>query len=333
MNIAPNRIVDMASAFYDSCVLFTATDLGIFARLAELGSANSEVLSAALGLNPHDGRLLLNSCVALQLLEKNDGIYRNSPESAAFLVPGQRGDLSSALCYNRDVYQAWGKLNELAKTGVPVESPQLHLGDDAQRTRTFVMSMQGKTMGMAFGAMPMLDYRGRKQLLYVGGGPGTFSVLISKANPEIRCTVLDLPPIVAIANELIAAQGASGTVSALPGDYHTTPFPGGNDAINIFGVLHQESPATIREMLRRSFDALTPGGMLCVMDMMTDSTRTSPKFSALFAVNVALTKEHGWVFSDSDLEGWMKEAGFANFSVRPLAPPIPHWLAVAYKLA
>ena len=33
----PNRIVDMASAFYESCVLFAASDLGIFGKLAELG--------------------------------------------------------------------------------------------------------------------------------------------------------------------------------------------------------------------------------------------------------------------------------------------------------
>ena len=36
----PDRIIGMASAFYDSCVLFTASDLGVFAKLAEIGPSD-----------------------------------------------------------------------------------------------------------------------------------------------------------------------------------------------------------------------------------------------------------------------------------------------------
>ena len=76
---------------------------------------------------------------------------------------------------------AWGKLAEFAKNGKPVERPQLHLGEDRQRTRTFVMSMHGRAMGIGRGVVPLLDLAGRKVPLDVGGGPGTYSVLISQA--------------------------------------------------------------------------------------------------------------------------------------------------------
>jgi ubiquinone/menaquinone biosynthesis C-methylase UbiE len=176
-----------------------------------------------------------------------------------------------------------------------------------------------------------MNVSGRKKLLDVGGGPGTFSVLIAKANPEIRCTVLELAPIAAIARELISQQGQGERVSLLPGDYHETPFPVGNDVVLFFGMLHQEPVATIQNLLRRAYDAMTPGGVVYVMDMMTDFTHVNPPFSAMFAVNMALTKEHGWVFSDVELGEWMTLAGFENFSVRPLPPPMPHWLASAFK--
>ena len=45
-------------------------------------------------------------------------------------------------------------------------------------------------------------------MLDVGGGPGTYSVLISQAFPEIDCTVLDLPEVVNVAQELIERQVA-----------------------------------------------------------------------------------------------------------------------------
>jgi hypothetical protein len=67
------------------------------------------------------------------------------------------------------------------------------------------------------------------------------------------------------------------------------------------------------------------------MDMMTDSTHAKPKFSALFALNMALTTENGWVFADSELTGWMQETGFTDCRVKPLPPPMPHWFATARK--
>jgi len=327
----PSRIVRMASAFQESCLLFAASDLGVFKKLKELGTADADQLASALGLNARGVRLLLDACTAIGLLVKNEGRYSNSVDADTFLVPGQPGDLSGALRYNRDVYNAWSKVTELARTGLPVEKPGLHLGEDAARTRTFVMSMHGKAMATAQPTLAVLDVKGRKQLLDVGGGPGTFSALLAKANPELSCTVLELPPIVDIARGLIEAQGQSERVKFVAGDYHTTPFPAGNDVILFFGMMHQEPVDTIRDLLKRAYDAMVPGGVVYVMDMMTDASHVRPPFSAMFAVNMALTKEHGWVFSDVELREWMEDAGFWDFTVKPLAPPMPHWIASARK--
>jgi ubiquinone/menaquinone biosynthesis C-methylase UbiE len=327
----PSRIMELASAFYGSCALFTASDLGIFACLAKRPNISSAEVAADLGLDPRGVRLLLDACVALGLLVKEDLRYRNTPDSAIFLVPGSPGDLSRAIRYNRDVYSAWGKLADLVRSGKPVERPELHLGADSSRTRTFVLSMHGRALGIGRAAVPHLELAGRKRLLDIGGGPGTYSVMIAQAHPGIHCTVLDLPEVTAIAAELIEQQGMSGRVKTLPGDYHTAAFPGGNDAVIIFGALHQESPESVGDILRRAYQALEPGGIIYIMDMMTDATRCSPPFSALFAVNMALTAEHGWVFSDADLKSWLEAAGFADFEVKPLPPPMPHWIARATR--
>jgi hypothetical protein len=327
----PSRIMELASAFYGSNILFAASDLGIFACLAGLEQATYEEIAAALSLDQRGVRLLLDGCVAIGLLEKAGSLYRNTPDSAMFLVPGSPGDLSQAIRYNRDVYAAWGRLPDLVRTGKPVERPQKHLGEDPSRTRTFVLSMHGRALGIGRAVIPNLDLKGRKRLLDIGGGPGTYSSLIAQANPEISCSVMDLPAVAAIASELLEQQGISSRVKTIPGDYHTASFPGGNDVVILFGVLHQESAESLQDILRRAYSALESGGIIYIMDMMTDRTRTHPAFSALFAVNMALTAEHGWVFSDEDLKIWLENAGFADFSVKPLAPPMPHWLASAHK--
>jgi SAM-dependent methyltransferase len=327
----PNRIVDMASAVYEAAVLFAASDLGVFKTLAGAGRADLETLVGACGLDRRGGRILLDACVAIGLLEKEGGRYRNSPEAAVFLVPGSPADLSGAIRYNRDVYAAWGRLKEMVLTGKPVERPETHLGEDTERTRTFVMAMHGRAVGIGRAVVPLLELGGRKRVLDVGGGPGTYSVMIAEANPGVECLVVDLPGVAEIAAEIIASAGMEGRVKTVAGDYHTVPFPGGNDAVLFFGVLHQENPQAIRDLLGRAYDALAPGGIVYILDMMTDAGRARPKFSALFSINMALTTEDGWVFSDEDLAGWLADAGFREFSTRPLAPPMPHWLASARK--
>jgi hypothetical protein len=62
-----------------------------------------------------------------------------------------------------------------------------------------------------------------------------------------------------------------------------------------------------------------------------DNTRQNPEFNTLFCVNMALTAENGWVFSDLELKEWLEEAGFVEFTVKPLPPLMPHWFATARK--
>ena len=96
-------------------------------------------------------------------------------------------------------------------------------------------------------------------------------------------------------------------------------------------MLHQESPEAIQKLLKKAWNALNPGGIVYILDLMTDETHTQPRFSALFALNMALTTENGWVFSDQELKKWLKEAQFEEFVCNPLPPPMPHWLVSARK--
>ena len=315
------EIVDLASAYYGSAVLFAAIDCDVFAQV-EAGTFDA----SARGL-----RLLADACVAEGLLEKRDGRYFNTPAAKAALVPGGPADLTKAIRYNRDVYPAWGKLAEFARTGKPVERPEIHLGEDAARTKAFAAAMFGRAMGIGKAIVPMLDFGpGPVRLLDLAGGPGAYAILIAQANPALTAVTVDLPAISAEAAGYVAKFGLQDRISCRPGDYHTDVYEeAAYDAVTIFGALHQESPEQIVDILRRARRALKPGGRLFVLDMMTDETHTAPAFSALFAVNMALTTENGWVFSDAELKGWMTEAGFAPSETRTVPPPMPHWLVTA----
>ena len=324
------EIVDLASAYYGSAVLFAAIDNDVFARV-EAG----EFASATEAALPRGVRLLLDACVAEGLLEKNDGVYSNTAAGRMALVPGGPADLTKAIRYNRDVYPAWGRLADFARTGKPVERPEIHLGEDPVRTKAFAASMFGRAMGIGRSVVPMVDLKasvegGEIRLLDLAGGPAAYAILLCQENPSLKCVTVDLKAISAEAAGYVERFGLRDRIECRAGDYHTDTYEkGGYDAVTIFGALHQESPAQIVDILKRAHDALKPGGRLFVLDMMTDATRTAPKFSALFAVNMALTTENGWVFSDEELKGWMREAGFRPGETRAVPPPMPHWLVTA----
>lgn len=327
----PRPIIDMASAFYQSCILFSASDLGLFACLETTGGATAPDVARECGLAERETRLLLDACVALGLLDKQGERYRNTREASLFLVPGSPGDMTGALRYNRDVYPAWGRLTSLVREGGPVEKPEIHLGEDPARTRAFVLAMHGRAMAIGRSVVPMLGLGDADRVLDLGGGSGAYAMLAVHSKPKLRCTVVDLPAVAAIARELVADAGLSERVDCLAGDYRTFDYPSDMDGVHLFGVLHQESPEAIAGILAKAFAALKPGGRLRVLDMMTDQSRCHPQFSALFAVNMALTTDNGWVFSDADLRQWCEQAGFVDFACRPVPPPMPHWLATARK--
>jgi len=329
--ISPLRIMNIACAFYESSVLLTSVSLGIFKALAKAPGSSTSAVAGQCGLDAEKTRLLLDACVALELAKKEGDGYSNSDEASQYLVSGSPTDLSQALMYNRDVFPAWTNLEELIKTGKPVDNPEAHLGRDPQRTQAFARAMHARVLSIGRGVIPLLDFGGCSKILDIGGGTGAYASLITAANPGINCTVLDLPRIIDAAPALHAGSPDSNRITFIADDYHTASFPGDNDVILIFGVLHQEHPEAVASILSRSAAALKPGGRIYIMDMMTDGSRTQPKFSALFALNMALTTQHGWVFSSEDLEKWLRDAGFSQYKCQPLPDPLPHWLARANR--
>lgn len=329
MEKAINEIVDLASAYYGSAVLFAALECGVFGAVEQAGTLAELVKLTK--CSKRGLRLLLDACVAEGLLVKENEVYSNTAAGKLTLVPGARSDLTKAIRYNQDVYRAWGQLAALVKTGIPVERPQIHLGENAARTKAFADSMYARAMAIGRGIVPMLGALSGK-VLDLAGGPGAYAILMCQANPSMTCETVDLEAISAAAREKVAAAGLAARITCRTGDYHADEYAAeAYEAVTIFGALHQESAEQIVAILKRAYRALKPGGKIFILDMMTDETHTQPTFSALFGVNMALTTENGWVFSDVELKEWLKEAGFSVCETQPAPPPMPHWLVTAVK--
>ena len=326
----PAPILQLATGYWGSQALLTANRLGLFAGLGAEGETAPQT-AARIATAERPTRLLLNACVALGLLARAGDRYLLTPIAAAYLVPTSPAFLGDALRYSDDLYGPWGRLDEAVRHDRPTLPPADLLGGDSAQTRHFVRAMHQRALGIARGLVAVVDLTGRRQLLDVGGGPGTYAALLTGRFPGLSATVLDLGPVVAIASEIVADLGAAERVHFLPGDCHTTPWPAGNDCLLISGFLHRESEASCRALLARAHAALLPGGQLIVADVFTDAGGDGPPFACLFGLNMLLSAEGGGVHPAPAMAQWMVDAGFTAVATHPLPPPMPHTALVGVR--
>jgi hypothetical protein len=312
-------------------VLFAATELDVFTQLHDAPRSSEEIARTA-AVQPEPMRLLLEACVAEGMVVREGDRYRNAPVTDAFLVRSKATYGGNGLKYAEDLYPAWGKLADLVRTGRPTIDPESILGDDKAKTRAFVLAMHERARGLSAVLPHGADFSGRKQLLDVGGGPGTYSIALIQETPGLRSTILDLPGVLEITREIVDRHGCADRITLRAGNYLTSDFGRGFDAVLLSGMMHRETGATCRMLLEKSFAALEAGGMTVVSDVFFDNdSKDTPPFAVYFALNMMLTSEHGSAHAKTEMARWMSDAGFINVEVRDLPPPNPHSLVLGSK--
>jgi ubiquinone/menaquinone biosynthesis C-methylase UbiE len=321
----------LALAYRSSMVLFAATELDVFTHLHGSGATLQEA-AAACGVATEPLRLLLEACVAEGMVRRDGERYYNADVTDAFLVRTKPTYGGHGLKYAEDLYPAWGELAALVRSGRPVIDPESILGTDKAKTRAFILAMHERARGLSAVLPHGADFSGRRSLLDVGGGPGTYSIALVQQTPTLRSTILDLPGVLEITREIVDSHGCAERITLRPGSYLTSDFGDGFDAVLLSGMMHRESAATCRMLLDKSFRALDSGGMVVVSDVFFDNdAKDSPPFAIYFALNMMLTSHDGSAHAKTETARWMSEAGFTQVEVRDLPPPNPHSLVIGRK--
>jgi hypothetical protein len=327
----PAPLMRLALAYRSSMVLFAATELDLFTRLHGAGATLAELASAT-AVEREPLRLLLEACLAEGMLTRDGDRYHNVPVTDAFLVRTRPTYGGHGLKYAEDLYPAWGQLAELVRTGRPVIDPESILGIDKAKTRAFILAMHERARGLSAVLPHGADFAGRRSLLDVGGGPGTYSIALVQSTPGLRSTVLDLPGVLEITREIVDENGCADRVTLRPGNYLTADFGDGYDAVLLSGMMHRETGDTCRMLLGKAFTALDPGGMVVVSDVFFDNdAKDSPAFAVYFALNMMLTSRDGSAHAKTEMARWAAGAGFTRVEVRDLPPPNPHSLVIGIK--
>jgi hypothetical protein len=330
----PGPILELGLAFFGAKVLLSAVELGLFTELAA-APLDGEVLRRRLGLHERGARDFFDALVALGMLEREDGRYRNSPAADRYLDRGKPGYLGGQLeMANARLYPFWGSLTEALRTGRPQNElkagldPFAAIYADPERMGLFLRAMTGLSLPIAEVLAHRFAWASVRSFVDVGTAEGGLPVVLARAHPHLAGGGFDLPPVRPLFEAYVARCGLADRLRFIAGDFLNEPLPSA-DVLVMGHILHDWDLATKRRLLAKAHAALPPGGTLLVYDRMIDDARRTNAAGLLMSLNMLIETPGGFDYTGADCLAWLREAGFAEAQVGPLAGP--YSLAVGIK--
>jgi 3-hydroxy-5-methyl-1-naphthoate 3-O-methyltransferase len=273
----PDDVLELFLGFWISRTVMAAVELGVFEALEATWMTLEEAQVALGGLARRPARALLDTCVAVRLLDKEDGRYRNSPLASAYLHSGSEYSLRNYVLDERWCWGAWGRLEQAIRTDSQ-QLPPDEEGYHAFPEDFFLDFLHGHSLAMAERLADAVDISGARRIMDVGGGSGAVSIALCRRFPHLEAVVVDQAPVVARAAEHIERAGLSpsGRIATHAANLFADPLPTGCDTAVLANVLHDFSPERAREILVRVAAALPPGGRLLILEIVPDDERRGP---------------------------------------------------------
>jgi ubiquinone/menaquinone biosynthesis C-methylase UbiE len=311
-------LLSVSSAYWRGCTLQAAVRLEIFTLLHDQSLELEEIREAA-GADRRGMEYLLNALAAMGLLVKEDRCYANTPAALELLSSRSERYMGHIILHHHHVLDSWAQLDKAVQQGRPVRKRSY--GEEKER-ESFLMGMFNLAMGIAPRVAAELDFSGRKRLLDLGGGPGTYAIHFCQANPGLSAVIFDRATTESFAMQTVARFGLQDRISFTAGDFTVDPIRGGPyDAAWLSHILHSNGPEDCRQILAKAAGAMEPGGLVLIHDFILDNSKDGPEFPALFSLNMLVNNPEGRSYSEEELEDMMRTAGLRNINRHPFRGP------------
>jgi hypothetical protein len=312
------KMLGVSGGYWRGCAIQAAVRLKIFSLLG-FGKSDAGAVAKAAGSEVRATGLLLDALAAMHLLCKKGELYANTEFAGKHLVLGEPGYMGHIILHHHHILDGWAQLDKAVMTGKKVA--RRSYGAEIER-ESFLLGMFNLAMEIAPKLVPRFDLTGRKRLLDLGGGPGTYAIHFCLANPELMAVIFDRPTTRSFACDTIARFRLSERISFVGGDFNTDPIGGGPyDAAWLSHILHSNSAEECRECISKTVAALVPGGLLLIHDFILDDSKDGPEFAALFSLNMLVGTDGGRSFSRAEIFAMLEQAGVGEIEHHNCATP------------
>lgn len=324
--IGPDGILQLGLGFWGSKTLLSAVELGVFTELSE-GPLDGEALAGRLGLHARGARDFLDALVALGMLNRADGHYANTAETALFLDRNTSAYIGGMLeMANARLYPFWGSLTEALRTGRPQNEVRqggdffAELYRDPDRLAQFLHAMTGLSTGAHRAIAKSFPWERYQTFVDIGCAEGGLAVELGLAHGHLQGQGFDLPPAQSHFERYVESFGLGERLRFHAGDFFNDPLPE-TDVLVMGHILHDWDLAEKQTLLEKAYAALPDGGALIVFEAVIDDDRNQNAFGLLMSLNMLIETPGGFDYTGSDCQSWMAKAGFSDSWVEHLAGP------------
>jgi (2Fe-2S) ferredoxin/SAM-dependent methyltransferase len=305
----PDDLAQTLRGFMESRVLLTAVELDVFTAVGE--GATAAQVAGKIKTVPRATEKLLNALVAIGALSKQAGAFRNTPVGARYFTAGSKDDSRAASMHTVHLWDRWSTLTACLRAGSSVTYQERAERPQAW-TEAFIAAMHRNARERAPRVVAVVGTEGVSRMLDVGGGSGAYSIAFAKASDKLQVDLLDVPAVLPITQGHIDASGLAERIHTRPGDLRTDKLGEGYNLLFVSAICHMLSPEENQDLVKRCYAALSPGGRLVIQDFILEPDKTSPKFAALFALNMLVGTKAGSSYSQPEYTAWLGAAGFQN---------------------
>lgn len=329
--LTPGIVFENLQAYQRTAALKAAIDLDIFRAVGD-GPGDVASIARHASASERGIRILCDFLVVSGLLEKEDGRYRHTPSSAAFLDPRSPSCLASIAQFlsNPAMRQPYEKLADIVRTGRTVLPGEGSVEPDNPIWVEFAQSMAPMMAPMA-GPLGAIVLQGRvdpMRVLDIAAGHGLFGIEIAKQNPQAHVTGLDWAPVLRVALDNARTAGVHDRYDMLPGSAFEVDFGGPYDVVLLTNFLHHFDFETCVGLLKKVRGSLKPGGCAATLEFVPNEDRVSPPMPAAFSLTMLASTVSGDAYTFRELSDMHAQAGYLAATAHPV-PKSPHTIVLA----
>lgn len=324
--LSPEGILQLGLGFWASKTLLSAAELGLFTELAAC-PLDGETLRQRLGLHERGARDFFDALVALRMLERDGGVYRNTAATERYLDRNKSTYVGGMLAgAGQRLYANWGSLTEALRTGKPqngtADGEDLFemLFSDPEKVEMFAKAMSGGSLQAAEALARRFPWANYDTFIDIGTAEGRLPVEVGRLHSHLTGGGFDLPPMRPVFEAYVEQHALADRLSFYSGDFLAGPLPSA-EVLVMGHILHDWNLEVKRELLAKAWSALPKGGALIVYDQIIDDERRENAAGLLMSLNMLVNTNGGFDYTRAEGIGWVREAGFAEVRCEHLAGP------------
>ena len=284
--------------------------LDVFTPLSKAPATAQEVASAC-NASVEGVRAILNYLSSTKVIKYHAATktYQLTLSAATFLVRKEKTYAGDWILANTDPVM-WGKMLQTIRSGKS-SGYTLPWAQDA-----WLESYSPSRIAYSLKLWQLVGIDIAKDrpchILDLASGCGIKSLALAQATPSVRVTCLDSEAVLEVAHDLACRLAVESRVSLMPADLLSDNFGSEQFEVVLLGLItYILTPEQNRDVFRRAYRALKPGGKLIIDAIMTTE---QPMEWASRATLLMSTWNGGAAHSYYDYRSWLGEVGFDKIS-------------------